>query len=149
MKINDKITDDIKQWCSCTIVIGLSYDTMLKCLPRNKDLIIFETKVYASNDTIALLEQSIREVLYNSSSNTVIVKDNALELTNKICLDKPKSNAACIIEEEMPARNRTAKSNSTGTTIGVVIAVLVIVLLAIVAAVIIMVIYYKRRRTYQ
>lgn len=158
MKIHDKIIEDIKQWCSCMITVGLSYDTELKCSPRNDNLIIFETKAYASNDTITLLEQSILNVLYNASSNIITVNGNTLEFTD-ICTDRTRSNTICVEEYfpppiitngTVPKHDDSTKTKTkTKTIVGVVIAILIIILLAITAAVILITIYYKKRHSYQ
>ena len=148
MEIYNKTIEDIKQQCSCTITVGLRLDTRLKCLPGNEKAIVFETRAYASNETITLLEQSIESLLYNESSNVIIIRGNTLTLTeDSVCSERTTSNTTCYLP---PSNDPAPKSDhdSTGVIVGIVAALLVI-FLAITAAVILMVFYYKKRHSYR
>lgn len=157
MEIYNRVAENIEQWCSCMIMTQLSHDNKLRCFPRNESVIIFETKVYASNNTVALLEQSIQDLLSNLSFNNITVNDNTLRLTNSVCTQRATSNTTCI-EKFFPIHddvvyidNNDNKSDhdSAGTVVGIIVAALLIILSAIIAAVILMVVYYKRRRSYR
>ena len=153
ISIHNSTIEDIKQQCSCELTIGLDYDTQLRCIPGNDKVIILETRAYASNDTITLLEQSISELLYNSSANIIVVNGNTLKLTGGVCSQRTASNITCL---DMLLQQNNTKSNddksdhdSTGVVVGVVLAALVIIILVTIVAVILMVMYYKKRHSYQ
>ena len=149
-EVYNKTIEDIKQQCSCAITIGLKFDTQLKCLPGNEKAIVFETRAYASNETITLLEQSIQDLLYNESSNVIIVRGNTLILTEDgVCSERTTSNATCyLLPSNDTATTSKSDRDSTGVIVGIV-AALLIVFLAITAAVILMVFYYKKRHSYR
>ena len=147
--IYNKTIENIRQLCSCDIIIGLRFDTQLMCLPGNEKVIVFETRAYAPNETITLLEQSIQDVLLNaSSSNIILVEGNTLTLMeNGVCFERTTSNTTCYLPPSTDAGSKSDK-DKTGLIIGVVSALL-IVLLAITAAVILMVLCHKKRHSYQ
>ena len=146
-EIYNKTIEDIKQLCSCVITVGLKLDTQLKCLPGNDKAIVFETRAYASNETITLLEQSL-EVLYNESSNVIIVRGNTLTY-DSACSKRTTSNMTCISPPPLiDSPGPKSDNDSTGVIVGVVSA-LFIILLAITAAVILLVFYYKKRHSFR
>ena len=152
MSIYNNTVEDIKQQCSCTLTIGLDYDTQLRCTSENDKAIIFETRAYASNDTITLLEQSVAELLYNRSTNIIIVNGNTLRLTGGVCSERTASNITCANMLLPPNNNGSddkSDHDSTGVVVGVIVAALVIIILITVAAVILMIMYYKKRHSYQ
>lgn len=148
----NKISGDIRQHCSCEITIGLTYDTKLRCFPRNDSVIIFETKAYGSNETIILLEHSVQEFLHVTSADEITVNGNTLTLSGNGCSERTTSKTTCI-KKFFPIPNDGAASDhdhdNKGIVVGVTMASLVIVLVAILAAVIGMIIFYKKKRSYQ
>ena len=153
MSIYNNTVEDIKEQCSCMLTIGLDYDTQLRCISGNDKAIIFETRAYASNDTITLLEQSVAELLYNKSTNTIIVNGNTLRLSGGVCSERATSNITCANMLLPPKNNasddKKSDHDSTGVVVGVIVAALVIIILITVAAVVLMIIYYKKRHSYQ
>ena len=146
--IYNRTIKDIKQQCSCDIIIGLTFDTHLMCLPGNEKVIVFETRAYASNETITLLEQSIQDVMYNASFNVIILNGNTLTLMEDgICFERTTSNTTCYLPPSTDAGSQS-DNDKTGLIIGVASALL-IVLLAITAAVILMILYHKKRHSYK
>lgn len=149
-EIFNKTIEDIIQQCSCVITVGLKLDTQLKCLPGNDKAIVFETRAYASNQTITLLEQSLDDILYNESSNVITVRGNTLTLTNdSICSERTTANTMCYLappSTDPPAPK--SDHDNTGVIVGVVSSLLII-LLAITAAVILVIFYYKKRHSYR
>lgn len=154
MNIYNETIEDIKQQCSCAITVGLDYDTKLRCVSSDEKVIIFETKAYASNDTITLLEQSIPNLLYNRSSNIIIINGNTLTPTDSFCLERTASNITCVDmffppNDTSSDHNNKSDDDRTGTMVGIIIAALFIIILAISAAVILMVVYCKKRHSYK
>lgn len=152
ISIHNSTIEDIKQQCSCELTIGLDHDTQLRCIPGNDKVIILETRAYASNDTVTLLEQSLSELLYNSSANIIVVNGNILKLNSGVCSQRTASNITCtdmLFQQNNTESDDKSDHDNTGVVVGVIVAALVIIILVTVAAVILMVMYYKKRHSYQ
>jgi len=139
------VSDAVLSQCDCNVVIGLSYNTKLKCFPGDQSKIVFVTKIYGLNESVQQIEQVVKHWPMDASSIiSVSASGNVLAVT-AVCLEENTSNTTCF----EAVGNSDDDSSNKGAIAGVVVTVIVIFIGIIAVIIVFIIIYQKRKQSYK